>query len=86
MVEDIRSQVCPIDIPPQRQQLFLGSKRLQEDGCVLALHGVVAGSTLHLVSAKSVPASLSAIGLMSKCLVHVLFREESRVGVLGVSV
>ena len=55
MVEDIRSQVCSIDTPSQRLQLFLGSKRLQKDGRVLAQHGVVAGSTVHLVSAQSVP-------------------------------
>ena len=50
MVADIQAQVFASDTPSQRQQLFLGSKRLQDDGSVLAQHGVIAGVTVHLVS------------------------------------
>ena len=50
MVVDIEAQVFASDTPSQRQQLFLGSKRLQDDGSVLAQHGVIAEVTVHLVS------------------------------------
>ena len=52
-LDDIRilqTQVFSIDTPPQRQQLFLGDKQLEDDGRVLAQHGVVAESTIQLVS------------------------------------
>ena len=41
-VADLQAQAFAIDIPSQRQQLFLDGKRLQDDGRALALHGVVA--------------------------------------------
>ena len=50
MVADIEAQVFASDTPSQRQQLFSGSKLLQDDGSVLAQHGVVAEATVHLVS------------------------------------
>ena len=52
-LDDIRilqAQVFPTDTPSQRQQLFLGDKQLEDDGRVLAQHGVVADSTIQLVS------------------------------------
>ena len=52
-LDDIRilqTQVFSIDTPSQRQQLFLSNKKLEDDGRVLALHGVVAESTIQLVS------------------------------------
>ena len=51
MVTDLQAQAFAIDTPSQRQQLFCDGKRLQDDGRVLALHGVVAASTIPLVSA-----------------------------------
>ena len=50
MLADIQARVFANDTPSQRQQLFLGSKRLQDDGSVLAQHGVIAEVTVHLVS------------------------------------
>ena len=81
MVEDIRSQVCSIDTPSQRQQLFLGSKRLHEDGRVLALHGVVAGSTVHLVNYLS----SSKDRVLSQCLVECYSSDEQVPGACVVS-
>ena len=52
-LDDIRilqAQVFSNDTPSQRQQLLLGDKLLEDDGCVLAQHGVVAESTIQLVS------------------------------------
>ena len=51
-IEDLQAKAFAADTPEQRQQLFLGGKQLQEDGRVLAQHGVVAGTTIHLVSAR----------------------------------
>ena len=51
-VEDLQVQAFASDTPSQRQQLILDSKRLQDDGRVLALHGVVAECTVQLVSVK----------------------------------
>ena len=50
-VTDLQAQAFVTDTPSQRQQLFMGDKRLKEDGRVLAQHGVVAESTIQLVSA-----------------------------------
>lgn len=53
-VKDLQAKVFVSDTPKQRQQLFLvggGGERLQDDGVVLALHGVMAKSTIQLVSA-----------------------------------
>ena len=49
-VEDLQAQAFASDTPSQRQQLVLDGKRLQDDGRVLALHGVVAECTIQLVS------------------------------------
>ena len=52
MVEDLQAKAFAADTPEQRQQLFLDGKQLQEDGRVLAQHGVVAQTTVQLVSAR----------------------------------
>ena len=52
MVEDLQAKAFAADTPEQRQQLFFDGKQLQEDGRVLAQHGVVAGTTVQLVSAR----------------------------------
>ena len=49
-VEDLQLKAFAADTPGQRQQLFLDGKQLQEDGRVLAQHGIVAGTTIQLVS------------------------------------
>ena len=49
-VEDLQAKAFASDTPEQRQQLFLDGKQLQEDGRVLAQHGVVAETTIQLVS------------------------------------
>ena len=49
-VEDLQAQAFASDTPSQRQQLVLDGKRLQDDGRVLALHGVVAECTIQVVS------------------------------------
>ena len=51
MVEDLREKAFVTDTPEQRQQLFLDGKQLQDDGRVLAEHGIVAETTIQLVSA-----------------------------------
>ena len=48
-VADLQSQAFAIDAPSQRQQLRLDGNLLQDDGCVLAQHGVVAECTMQLV-------------------------------------
>ena len=50
-VKDLQAQVSCADTPSQRQQLFFRGEQLQEDGRVLALHGVIAECTIQLVSA-----------------------------------
>ena len=50
-VTGLQSLVSSADTPSQRQQLFFRGDRLQEDGRVLAQHGVIAGCTINLVSA-----------------------------------
>ena len=50
-VGELQAQAFATDTPSQRQQLFLGDKLLQDDGRVLAQHGVVAETTIQLVSA-----------------------------------
>ena len=55
MVEDLQVQVFDKDTPSQRQRLIFGvgpSNRLKDDGRVLAMHGVVAESTVQLVSVR----------------------------------
>ena len=52
MVEDLQAKAFAADTPEQRQQLFFDGKQLQEDGRVLAHHGVVAGTTVQLVSVR----------------------------------
>ena len=49
-VKDLQAQVCTADTPSQRQQLFFRGDQLQDDGRVLALHGVIAECTIQLVS------------------------------------
>ena len=51
-VEDLQAQAFASDTPSQRQQLLLDGKPLQDDGRVLALHGVVAECAIHLVSVR----------------------------------
>ena len=48
-VADLQKQAFSTDKPPQRQQLFLAGKRLEDDGNVLSQHGVVAECTIQLV-------------------------------------
>ena len=50
-VAELESQAFALcaDTPSPRQQLYLGDKRLQDDGRVLALHGVMPGCTIRLV-------------------------------------
>ncbi len=50
-VTDLQAKVFAADTPSQRQQLFFRGDRLQEDGRVLAQHGVIEGCSIHLVSA-----------------------------------
>ncbi len=52
-VEDLQAKAFAADTPEQRQQLFFDGKQLQEDGRVLAQHGVVAQTTVQLVSAQA---------------------------------
>ena len=54
MVEDLQAKAFAADTPEQRQQLFLDGKRLQEDGRVLAQHGIVAQTTVQLVSMREI--------------------------------
>ena len=61
-VEDLQAKAFASDTPSQRQQLLLDGKRLQDDGRVLALHGVVAECTIQLVCVFSKDL-LSAIHL-----------------------
>ena len=49
-VGDLQAQAFATDTPWQRQQLLLGDKPLQDNGLVLAQHGVVAECTIQLVS------------------------------------
>jgi len=51
MVEDLQAKAFAADTPEQRQQLFLDGKQLQDNGRVLAQHGIVAETTIQLVSA-----------------------------------
>ena len=48
-VADLQAQAFAIDTPSQRQQLRLDGNLLQDDGRVLAQHGVVAECTMQLV-------------------------------------
>ncbi len=48
-VADLQAQAFAIDIPSQRQQLRLDGNLLQDDGRVLAQHGVVAECSMQLV-------------------------------------
>ena len=48
-VADLQAQAFAIDIPSQRQQLRLYGTLLQDDGRVLAQHGVVAECSMQLV-------------------------------------
>ena len=57
----LQTQVFSTDTPSQRQQLFLGDKQLEDDGRVLAQHGVVAESTIQLVSVVELRAIHSDI-------------------------
>ena len=50
-VEDLQAKAFAADTPEQRQQLFLDGKQLQDDGRVLAQHGIVAETKIQLVSA-----------------------------------
>ena len=50
MVEDLQAKAFAADTPEQRQQLFFDGKQLQDDGRVLAQLGVVAETTIQLVS------------------------------------
>ena len=50
-VTNLQAQAFAADTPSQRQQLFFRGEQLQEDGRVLAQHGVIAGCTINLVSA-----------------------------------
>ena len=50
-VKDLQAQVFAADTPSQRQQLFFRDDQLQEDGRVLAKHGVIPDCTIQLVSA-----------------------------------
>ena len=49
--KDLELQAFAANTPSRRQQLLLEDKQLKDDGRVLALHGVVAGCTIKLVSA-----------------------------------
>ena len=49
-VEDLEAKAFAADTPEQRQQLLFNGKPLYEDGRVLAQHGVVAKTTIQLVS------------------------------------
>ena len=49
-VRSLETQVFDPAVPSQRQYLLFAGARLQEDGRVLAQHGVVAESTVYLVS------------------------------------
>ena len=49
-VNTLETQVFDPAVPSQRQYLLFAGARLQEDGRVLAQHGVVAESTVYLVS------------------------------------
>ena len=62
MVEDLQAKAFAADTPEQRQQFFYCGKQLQEDGRVLAQHGVVAQTTVQLVSAR-----VSVIRLIDCC-------------------
>ena len=67
-LDDIRilqAQVFSNDTPSQRQQLFLGDKQLEDDGRVLAQHGVVADSTIQLVSVVELRV-IHAVGAMKR--------------------
>ena len=63
-VEDLKAQAFASDILSQRQQLLLDGMPLQDDGRVLALHGVVAECTIHLVSVCVSKNLLSIITLV----------------------
>ena len=49
-VGDLQAQAFATDTPWQRQRLLLRGKPLQDNGRVLARHGVVAECTIQLVS------------------------------------
>ena len=61
----LQAQVFSNDTPSQRQQLFLGDKQLEDDGRVLAQHGVVADSTIQLVSVVELRV-IHAVGAMKR--------------------
>ena len=64
-IRTLQTQVFSIDTPSQRQQLFLGDKLLEDDGRVLAQHGVVAESTIQLVSVVELSV-IHAVGAMKR--------------------
>ena len=82
-LDDIRilqTQVFSIDTPSQRQQLFLGDKQLEDDGRVLAQHGVVADSTIQLVSVVELRVihSVGAVKRTDECVaLRIRARYES---------
>ncbi len=49
-LEDLQAQIFASDMPSQRQLCFVDGKQLKDDGSVLAQHGVVAETTIKLVS------------------------------------
>merc|ERR1719201_1799035 len=67
-IEALQAQTFATDTPSQRQQLVLDGKRLKDDGCVLALHGVVEECTIQVVM------------LDQKDLLDGLFDESGAVG------
>ena len=48
-IADLQAQAFAVDIPSRRQQLSLGGNLLQDDGRVLAQHGVMAECSMQLV-------------------------------------
>ena len=64
-IRTLQAQVFSTDTPSQRQQLFLGDKQLEDDGRVLAQHGVVADSTIQLVSVVELRV-IHAVGAMKR--------------------
>ena len=75
----LQTQVFSIDTPSQRQQLFLGDKQLEDDGRVLAQHGVVAESTIHLVSVVELRVIHSVIYVVKSTGEWVAVRSRVRV-------
>ena len=81
-LDDIRilqTQAFSIDTPSQRQQLFLGDKQLEDDGRVLAQHGVVAESTIQLVSVVELRVIHSVIYVVKSTGEWVAVRSRVRV-------